>query len=114
MADSYSNLRFYYMYRDEQNHQTRGSVVFSNPEQWSPSKVFDELSKLLIDGEMFVPNALGIPTLYAVPEDETGDHDYHELEAVEATGDETTDQRSIAAFLAALAAWKKANPEEYW
>lgn len=114
MADGYSNLRFYYMYRDEHNHQTGGSVVFSNPDQFSPSKVFDELSALLIDGEMFVPNALGIPTLYAVPDDETGDHDYHELEAIEATDDAATDPRSMAMFLAELKAWKKANPEEYW
>lgn len=102
------------MYRDEQNRKTYGSVVFSNPEGLSAGQVFDELTGLLIDSELFVPNALGIPTLYPTNPADTGDHDYHEMEGVEETEEAPTDGRSMAEFLQVLQNWKSANPDEYW
>ena len=106
------NLAFHYLYRDESNSITEGVHVFGNLENIAIHDALTRLEKLLIDGVFFVPNALGIPTLYSTAE--TGDHDYHEAEGLEETEAALNDSRSFSQFLNEFEGWKRNNPDEYW
>ena len=106
------NLAFHYLYRDESNSMTEGVHVFGNAENMAVHDALTRLEKLLIDGVFFIPNAIGIPTLY--PTTETGDHDYHEAEGLEETETAAQDNRSFKEFLKDFEVWKRSNADEYW
>ena len=108
----FMNLAFHYLYRDESNNIAEGVYVFSNPEGFSSAEALSRLEKLLIDGVFFIPNAIGIPTLYNTTE--TDDHDYHEAEGLEETETAAQDNRSFKEFLKDFEVWKRSNADEYW
>ena len=66
-------LRVSYLYRDASNYKFRGEFVLSG------FVSEEDIRKCLIDGEYFLPRAVGLPSL--VPETENcDDHQLHEIE----------------------------------
>lgn len=94
-----SNIRISYLYRDASNYKKFGFVIFSNSDNLELVEVKEKLQKLLISEEFFIPEELGLPRLSFENYVPSLDHDWHEIENIETTGEETNDIRDIAMFL---------------
>jgi hypothetical protein len=82
------NIKFNYLYRDNSNYKKYGSVVFTNPNNIDFHLIEEKIQKNLIDGEFFVTEDLGIPSLFFEEhnEDDHGWHEFENLEMTEETG----------------------------
>jgi hypothetical protein len=88
-------LRICYLYRDASNYKFRGEFVLSG------FVSEHDIRKYLIDGEYFIPRAVGLPSL--VPENENcDDHQLHEIEHLIQEQVEVPVNRLSADFLLAL------------
>lgn len=124
------NVRFLYVYRDNDNYKNYGEAVFSGPEL--PGEEFSELlSRLderlraaLRDGELFIAGDVGIPEVFlwdpqadydpddpeAWPSDlapgkyriNEADHCWHEYVGLEAAEEPPTDPRTVLEFVQAV------------
>jgi hypothetical protein len=92
------NIRFNYLYRDAGNYKQYSSVVFNNPNDRDPSEIEQTIRAALIDGEFFDARQWQLPDLRVGEYDDELDHEWHEFESVEETGDDGT-QLSIEEFL---------------
>jgi hypothetical protein len=57
-------IRFEYLYRCAGNYKEWGEVLLSNPEHRPLDELEAEIRSNLIDGEFFIAEQIGIPTLY--------------------------------------------------
>lgn len=98
------NVRFEYLYRDAGNFKNWGEVVFSNPRNINADLVAEMAEKILIDHAYFVASKAGVPDLHFVEHDEELDHDWHEVNAFQATDDATNDPqgRDVEEFVESL------------
>jgi hypothetical protein len=108
------NIMIHYLHQPDENTINNGMVVFGNPTNKTLGWVETEMNKLLIGGDFFVPNRLGIPGLDGIATDAEEDSDYHEPVEFEFTESEPTDPRTIDEFIADMAIYKKKNPLEFW
>ncbi|WP_116790243.1 hypothetical protein [Flavobacterium psychrotrophum] len=89
-----------YLYRDSSNYKNFGSVNFSNPTNISIEEIETAIQSNLIDGEYFVAEDWGLPTLY-FDEWTEDDHYWHEFLNIEIT--EIQDEFiSISLFLRSM------------
>jgi len=102
MSDLSSNIKLSYLYRDASNYKLFGQVIFRNPENLSIEEINRKIHVCLIDGEFFDAKKWGIPVLQFENYNKELDHPWHEIEKIEATTAEITDNRSIAEFLREL------------
>jgi hypothetical protein len=75
-------ITFNYLYRDSSNYKNFGSVDFSNPDKLSIEEIEAIIKLKLIDGEFFVAEDWGLPTLY-FDEWTEDDHNWHEFLNIE-------------------------------
>lgn len=108
------NILIHYLHQPDENSINRGVVIFSNPTNRTLGWVETEINKLLIGGDFFVPNRVGIPGLDGLALDCPEDSDYHEPTEFELTEEISTDSRTIDEFMEDLASYKKKNPLEFW
>ena len=91
------SIIFNYLYRDSSNYKNFGCVDFSNPDNIPIEKIEAAIQSNLIDGEFFVAEDWGLPTLYF--EDWTeDDHKWHEFTNIELK-ESTKELISISDFL---------------
>lgn len=88
------NILLSYLYRDEGNYKSFGSVAFSNRTGLSAETVKDQLLSFLINDVYFYPKDWGFPLL-----EYQGTSDWSELESVEETNEEATTEVDVADFL---------------
>lgn len=93
------NIRFHYQYRDAANYKEFGSVIFSNPNRLPINVIESRLKEVFIDQEYFVPHACKVPLIHTSPYNPELDHEWYELDYLEETNEDTTDCRSIEAFI---------------
>ncbi|WP_439182233.1 hypothetical protein [Carboxylicivirga taeanensis] len=55
------NIKFEYLYRDEDNYKTFGELVFSNPDQLPLEHIQKGIESYLIEGCWFDPDTWRIP-----------------------------------------------------
>lgn len=104
MRKEKSNIKFNYEYRDAANYKNHGSVIFSNPGDVICLPALEsQLRETFIDQEFFHAESLSIPSLYFKDRDPELDHDWHHFNSLELTGEPSTDERSIEAFLKEIA-----------
>lgn len=108
------NLLIHYIHMPDEHTRNVGQVIFGNPNERSLGWVEAEMNKVLIGGDFFIPNRLGIPGLDGIAADSEDDSDYHEPVEFELTDAEATDPRSIDELIAAMHEYKKKNPLEFW
>lgn len=102
MNDSKLNIKLNFLYRDAGNYKLFGSVVFKNPKNISLDIIQSTIKQNLIDGEFFEPRKWKIPILTFPEYDDELDHDWNEIESIELTTEEATDERTISEFLSDL------------
>ncbi|MBK9358458.1 MAG: hypothetical protein IPN08_13880 [Bacteroidales bacterium] len=102
MSDLSSNIQLSYLYRDAGNYKLFGQVIFRNPENLSLEEIYRKINVCLIDGEFFDAKKWGIPVLQFENYNKELDHFWREIEKIDATTAEITDNRSIAEFLREL------------
>ena len=78
------NILFEYLYRDAGNFKNWGEVIFSNKSNIPLAEIETEIRTNLIDGQFFVAEEVGVPTLY-FDERTEDDHGWHEFDGVEET-----------------------------
>lgn len=86
------NIRFEYLYRCAGNYKNWGEVVFRNSAGESAESLETRLQDGLIDGEFFVAEQVGLPTLYFDEVDSELDHGWHEFSSLRETDEPVTDQ----------------------
>lgn len=91
------NIKLNYLYRDNSNYKRFGNVVFSNPNNIPLESFKEKLLRNLIDGEFFIAEKLGLPTLF-FDEPNEDDHQWHEFESIEATSDSPNSNVTIEEF----------------
>jgi hypothetical protein len=108
-----SNLKLYYLYRDSENSKKYGEIVLSNPQNLKPGAAEESLVNLLIGGDFFIPNRVGIPALDGTQPDDTADSDYHEIELVEAAEPSEIPTHDYTVILANFRKYRDENPDEF-
>lgn len=78
-------ILFKYLHRDSANYKLFGSVVFTNPLNFSIEDVKRRIESKLIDGIYFDPDEWGVPRLRFEDYDEDLDHGWCEFDGVEET-----------------------------
>ena len=81
-------IRFEYLYRCAGNYKQWGEVFLSNPKDRPVEELESDIRAKLIDGEFFIAEQIGVPTLYFEETDPELDHGWHEfwdLKVVEQT-----------------------------
>lgn len=86
------NIRFEYLYRCAGNYKNWGEVIFRNSSEESAETLESKLRDGLIDGEFFVAEEIGLPTLYFDDIDSELDHGWHEFASLCETEGPTTDR----------------------
>jgi len=71
-----------YLYRDSSNYKNFGSLDFYNPDEMLIEEIEAIIRSRLIDGEYFVAENWGLPTLY-FDEWTEDDHNWHEFINIE-------------------------------
>lgn len=71
-----------YLYRDSSNYKNFGSANFSNPDNIPIEEIEIIIRLNLIDGENFIAEDWGLPTLY-FDEWTDDDHNWHEFFGIE-------------------------------
>jgi hypothetical protein len=113
------NVKFVYLYRDGGNYKSWAEVVFSNPDDMTPSAVTFGLQRAFMQDGLFIAHQIRVPEiqLYCNGDLTPDDHCFHEFDSVELTVDAPNDRfgRSISGFLTevALAAhvgWRAFDP----
>lgn len=102
MKDSCSNVMFSYMYRDAGNFKQYGEVTFANPDQLPLPSAEEAISRVLIDGQFFVPTEWSIPLIYGFAFDPELDHSWSEFTELGLTDTLPTDERTLRQFLETL------------
>ncbi len=97
-----TNIRLYFLHRDQGNWKDYLDVVLSNPENLTLEVIEREVRKRLIDGDYLYAGLAGIPeSVYS----ESGN--WHEFDRLEAAADDETARMSLDQFLERL---EKAMP----
>lgn len=91
------NLLISYLYRDEGNYKSFGTVVFANKTNVAPEVVEKQLRAMTISTEFFYPTSWGFPLL-----EHQESTDWSEIDGVEDTVLEPTDKRDVADYLRSL------------
>jgi len=97
------NIRLNYLYRDGANYKNYHSEVFTNATNMPVPMILERIRSYLIEGEWFVAKEWNLKDLHSFKWDVDIDHNWHEFDCVEETGDEPT-QIDILLFLKAIAA----------
>ncbi|MCG8581762.1 MAG: hypothetical protein MI866_17690 [Bacteroidales bacterium] len=86
------NIKFEYLYRDEDNYKTFGEAVFSNPNHYSLDYITNCIEKNLIEGAWFEPDNWNIPRFSFHKTNLYGINDYlwYEFEQLSHTNDSVT------------------------
>jgi hypothetical protein len=97
------NIKFVYLYRDGGNYKSWANVVFSNPDEMTPSAVTFALQRTFMQDGLFIAHQIRLPEVqfYRNGDLTTDDHCFHEFDSVELTVDRPNDRagRSISEFL---------------
>lgn len=96
------NVSFEYLYRDASNYKNWGEVVLETTSGLDVAELERQIQRALIDGQNFVAEDVGVPTLYFAARDETIDHGWHEYAGLSWTDDTATQQGSIEQFISRL------------
>jgi hypothetical protein len=98
------NILIEYLYRDAGNNKIWGDVVFSNRMNLDISVLECELRNALIDGEFFITENVGLPSLRFDRYDEELDHGWHEFFSIKKTENHPNDDlgRDIYDFIGIL------------
>lgn len=104
------NIKLNYLYRDNSNYKKFGSVVFVNSGTILLEEFKEKFTRNLIDGEYFLAEELGLPTLF-FDELNEDDHQWHEFENIEATIDCPNLEITIEEFLIKLEHEKSKTPQ---
>jgi hypothetical protein len=105
MSNLKHNLKFYYCYRDGANNKKTGEVIFSNPNEMSPTEVDEVIRNHLIadfgfsEMKWFLPKEWQLDTLYFEDWDYEIDYPYHTYDEVTVTQEPCTSNLSIDQFL---------------
>lgn len=75
-------ITFNYLYRDSSNYKNFGSIGFTNPSNIPIQEIEAIIKSRLIDGEFFVAEDWGLPSLY-FDEWTEDDHKWHEYLNIE-------------------------------
>jgi len=95
-----ANIKFEYLYRDEDNSKTFGEIVFSNPNQLSLGSITRTIELSLTEGTWFDPDKWKIPRFSFHQHNPFGIYDclWYEFEQVSLTNAACT-SRSIEDLL---------------
>ena len=113
------NIKFIYLYRDGGNYKSWADVVFSNPDEMTPSAVAFGLQRAFMQDGLFIAHQIRLPEvqLYCNGDLTPDDHCFHEFDSVELTVDVPDDRigRPISEFLAevsreAQVGWRAFDP----
>ena len=102
------NICIEYLYRDAHNYKNWGSVIFTNTRCTSTQELERDIRKNLIDGNFFIAEDLGIPTLYNTSFDPSVDHGWHEYHAIHQTDNESEHRDIDEIFFLLAESTKKA------
>ena len=102
-------IRFDYLYRCAGNYKQWGEVFLSNPQDRPVEELESAIRAKLIDGEFFIAEQIGVPTLYFEETDPELDHGWHEFTglALVEHAPSDGDSESIEAMLEKLAAMEE-------
>lgn len=105
------NILVQYLYRDAGNNKIWGDVVFSNRKNLDFSVLEKGIKNSLIDGEFFVAEDVGLPSLRFEHYDEKLDHGWHEYFSIKKTANSPNDDlgRDICNFVSMLRSSKLRN-----
>jgi len=84
------NVRFNYLYRDGANYKQYGHTVFSNNSGLTSEEIENTIKACLIEANWFYADKWHLKDLQLYKWDEEIDHNWHEYENVELTGEEAT------------------------
>lgn len=95
------NVSIQYLYRDAGNNKIWGDIVFSNRINLDVSKLEIDIKNALIDGEFFVAEDVGLPSLHFDRHDAELDHGWHEYFSIEKTDNSPNDDlgRDVCDFV---------------
>ena len=94
---------FIYLYRDAGNHKLWGEILLTNRKNLDVRCAAQTIRSVLIDGEFFVAEDLGIPVLRFEQRDSDLDHGWHEFHSLEAApAHRSSPPRDLADFLREL------------
>jgi len=95
------NILVQYLYRDAGNNKIWSDVVFSNRMNLDVCELETNIKNALIDGEFFVAEDVGLPSLCFDRYDEELDHGWHEYFSIKKTANSPNDDlgRDICNFV---------------
>lgn len=97
MKDLKVNIKFSYLYRDENNFKEFGFKVFSNPDKIKIDLLEKQFRSKLIDFEYFYPNEWNIkPFIF---HDFIQNNYWYEFEKLEYTNEDITANETIKGFI---------------
>ena len=98
------NIKFCYLYRDGANYKNFNEVIFDNPDGKSREEIETVIRNSLIDETWFVAVKWNLPDMHfqEYPWNSEIDHEWHELECLEETTEQSTENKSIEDFLSLI------------
>ena len=94
-----NNVKFNYLYRDAGNYKLFDPLIFTNKNSLSLEYIESTIRKNLIEGMYFVPEKWNVLRLSFENYSPALDHDYHEFESIEFTGENPTEIDDISTFI---------------
>lgn len=92
-----------YLYRDAGNNKRWGNITLSNRDRVKYDELRSSIRSNLIDGEFFVAETVGLPTLYFESHDPDLDHGWHQFHDIQPSNNANDDnEMDILEFIQKL------------